>query len=306
MVFLENLLDRLQRVVELLLRVGRHQGEADERVVGGDGGRYDGVDEDARFEKLLDDEERQVVVADEEGDDGGGGVADLATHFPEAVERVVRQVPEMLDPFRLVEHDVERRVGRRRGRRGVAGAEDIGTGVVAQEVDDGLVGRDEATDGGEGFAEGAHDQVHVVGDAEVVASAPPVIAEDAESVRLIDHDAGVVFLRERDDLRQLGHVALHAEDAVDDDQLDLVGLAFLELLFQRLHIVVLEFQFGGEREAMALDDGGVVELVPEDVVLASCHAGDDAQIHLEAGGEDDRVFLADEFRQAFLELDMQI
>ena len=45
-----------------------------------------------------------------------------------------------------------------------------------------------------------------------------VRAQDAETVRVVDHQTRAVLALELDDLRQLADVAFHREHAVDDDQ----------------------------------------------------------------------------------------
>ena len=42
------------------------------------------------------------------------------------------------------------------------------------------------------------------------------LAQDPRRVALVDHHQGVVLLRERQDLGERCHVAVHAEDAVRD------------------------------------------------------------------------------------------
>lgn len=67
----EHLMYRLQRVIQLLFLVCRHQGETDQGILRGDRGSDHGINEDARLEQFLNDQERQVVVANEQGDDRG-------------------------------------------------------------------------------------------------------------------------------------------------------------------------------------------------------------------------------------------
>ena len=47
---------------------------------------------------------------------------------------------------------------------------------------------------------------------------PPVGAEHAEAVRLVDHQQRAMALLDRDERRQVGDVAVLAVDALDDDQ----------------------------------------------------------------------------------------
>ena len=77
---------------------------------------------------------------------------------------------------------------------------------------------DEAAAGGERLGEGAHAQVDAVLDAQQLGGARAARAEHAGAVRLVDHQARAVALAQLDDVHQRRDVALHREDAVDDDQ----------------------------------------------------------------------------------------
>ena len=122
--------------------MGGHEAEADEGVLGGDGGRDDGVDEDALLEQIVGDTEGLEIVADEQRDDRRGGVADFGTHVAEAFESVVGDVPEVLLAPGLLNHDVDGLEGGGGAGGGDGGGEDVRTGVMAQEVGDFLIGGD--------------------------------------------------------------------------------------------------------------------------------------------------------------------
>ena len=62
----------------------------------------------------------------------------------------------------------------------------------------------------------------------------------------------------------------------------------------------------GEREAPAVDDGGVVAVVADDEVVAGQQLRDDSGIDREAGREAERFVLANKSREFFLELDMDV
>ena len=67
-VLAENLLDFFEGFGNLLFRVSSHQAETDKSVVRSNGGRNNGIDENAFVEEFARDEEREVVVADKERD----------------------------------------------------------------------------------------------------------------------------------------------------------------------------------------------------------------------------------------------
>ena len=78
----------------------------------------------------------------------------------------------------------------------------------------------------------------------MVACAASTFAEHTDAVGFVNHHGGVVFLCQADDFRQVGHITLHREHAVGNDEFHLLGVAALELLFERLHVVVLVFEAG--------------------------------------------------------------
>ncbi len=155
--------------------------------MGSHGGGHDGIDEDTLVKQVSGDVERLVVVADEERDDGCGGISYLAAHRAEIVEGVMRDFPQVLLAFRLGEHDVEGGVDGGRGCRSDAGREDVGARMVTKVVGYRFVGGDEAAEGGERLAEGAHYEVNVISDAEMVARAASPFAEDSYAVGLVYH-----------------------------------------------------------------------------------------------------------------------
>ena len=155
--------------------------------------------------------------------------------------------------------------------------------MVAQEVGDLLVGGNESAKRGERLRECAHNEVDILGHAEVVAGSAASAAEDADAVGFVDHHTCIILLCETHDLRQVGHVAFHREDAVGDDKLHLVGIAFLKLLLKRGHVVVFVFELLAERQTATFDNGSMILLVPEDIVLAACQRRHNAEVDAETG-----------------------
>ena len=107
---------------------------------------------------------------------------------------------------------------------------------------------------------------------------------------VVDEDGGVVLLGRRDDRRQGGDVAVHAEDAVGHDQDRPVGLAVRppvasrggQELAQVGHVLVAVDHPRRLREAHPVDDRGVVELVGDDQVGLAGHDRDDPGVAGEA------------------------
>ena len=107
---------------------------------------------------------------------------------PSAKKRVFSQSRSRRSGSRV--HDLDgRQGGRGRGRRRRR-REDQRAGAVLDVVDDRRVAGDEAADRGHRLRERPHDQVDVVLEAEVLGRAAPGLAEDADAVRVVHHDAG--------------------------------------------------------------------------------------------------------------------
>jgi hypothetical protein len=132
------------------------------------------------------------------------------------------------------------------------------------------------------------------------------LAEHAEPVGVVHHQARAVAVLEFHDLGKRRQVALHREHAVDDDDLAFVGGGVLELLLQVVHVVVAILEVLAEAEAAAVDDAGVVQAVEERQVAAFEQAGQDAQVDLETGGEHEHGFALHELGQSLLELHVDV
>ena len=113
---------------------------------------------------------------------------------------------------------------------------------------------------------------------------------------IIHHHPGAIGLGQFDDGRKIRDIALHAEDAVDDDQFPLV-FGLLEDPFQILHVVVAIFLHLSEGEAAAVNDAGMIVFVDDGHIISTQQGGDGSQIGLIAGGKDEGRFLSEETGQ---------
>ena len=136
--------------------------------------------------------------------------------------------------------------------------------------------------------------------AEVVDRAPPVAAEHAGGVGVVDEDGRAGRLGRLDDPGQWRDVAVHAEHAVGDDEDQPVGLAasrpavadrLVEHGPQRVDVGVGVDLARRLRQAHAVDDRGVVEAVADDQVGLAGDRRDDAGVGREPGleGQDRRA-----------------
>lgn len=303
---LEDLDERFDSAIKLLVGMGSHEREADQRIARSDSWSHNGIDEDTFLEEHSRHAEGLLIITDKEWDDRRRGVTDLEAQLAEAIQAVSRLLAERCYTLGLTKHDLQSlRGSSRRGWR-TAGAEDIGASVVAEIVDEYLATSDEATERGEALTEGTHEEVDLIGQTEVVTRTATVVTEYAEAVSFVDHHRGVVLLRQTHDLGEIAQVTLHTEDTVDDDELDAVGVALLEATLESFHIIVLVAEALSGREADTLDDRSVIECIPDDIVFTAKEAGDDPEVDLEARGEDDGIFLADEGSQLLFQLEVRI
>ena len=196
---------------------------------------------------------------------------------------------------------------RRSGVRGRDGrGEDERAGAVAHEVGYAAAGGHIAAEGSKRLGERAHVDIDMVFKAIIAGCAAASLADDAEAVRVVDHDACAVFLRQRADLGQVGNVAAHGEHAVGHDQAARRLRHLLELLFKVCHIVVLVAQHLAVGQLAAVIEAGMVLTVHDDIVMQADNGADDAEIGLEARREGHDGVLAQKFCKLVLQLQMQL
>ena len=83
------------------------------------------------------------------------------------------------------------------------------------------------------------------------------------------------------------------------------ALCLVQPLLQLVHVGVGEAIALGLAEADAVDDGGVVQRIGDDRVLCPEQRLEQAAIRVEAGGEEDRIVLAEPARDPLLESAVQ-
>ena len=87
-------------------------------------------------------------------------------------------------------------------------------------------------------------------------------------MRVIHHHDGAVFFGEVAEARKRSNVAVHGEDAVSDEQLA-AGLVFDagELFFGVAEVLMIKNENLRAREARAINNGRVIQLVRDDEVF---------------------------------------
>src|SRR5207244_6227605 len=93
--------------------------------------------------------------------------------------------------------------------------------------------------------------------AEVLERAASAFTEDADAVRVVEHEPRVMSLAELEELRYRCDVAIHAEDGVAGDDLPR-GRRGREQLRKRSHIRVRVHRHLATAQAGAIDEAGVV------------------------------------------------
>ena len=137
-------------------------------------------------------------------------------------------------------------------------------------------------------------------------SPPAALAEDTQAVGIVHHDSGAVLPRQADDLRQVGDLAGHGEDAVCHNQDAALGAVGRQQTLQVLHIVMLKRIHPGEGQLAAVVNAGVILFVAEDIVAVPGNGADGAQVGLKARREGHCRVLMQEIGQLRLQLQMQL
>ena len=179
------------------------------------------------------------------------------------------------------------------GRDGVR--EEVRPRALAQQLDHlAAAGDVPAAGAADRLAQGAGEDVHAAAGAGALGRAAAARAEDADGVRVVDHDHRVVALGEVADRRQVRDVAVHREHAVRGDQPAARAGRLLELRLQIGHVAVAVAQPLGLDQADAVDDRRVVQLVGDHGVVGRQQHLEQARVGVEAGAEQDRVLGAQE------------
>jgi hypothetical protein len=142
--------------------------------------------------------------------------------------------------------------------------------------------------------------VHV----EVVDGAAAVPAEHAAGMRVVHHHDRAEFFGRVAEAWQRAEVAVHAEDAVGDEQLALGGGEIAQDAARGVDVLVGKHLDLGARQTAAVDDAGVVQGVGDDHVVLGEDRRDRARVGREAALEDHDGFRALELGEPALELDV--
>ena len=112
---------------------------------------------------------------------------------------------------------VERGQAGGRVRGGDGGGEQEGAAALAQPFHDDRIPGHHPAHHAEGFGKRSDLHIHFAVQAEMVHDAAPALAEHAFAMGIIHHQQDVVHPGDFVDLVQRGHITVHAEDPVGDD-----------------------------------------------------------------------------------------
>ena len=121
-------------------------------------------------------------------------------------------------------------------------------------------------------------------------------------MRLIDHDEGVVFLREFVDLIERADIAVHGEDTVGGDDTETLCLGLFEFGLEVCHVAVRVTVTDRLAETYAVDDRGMVEGIGDDCVLFGQQRFKETTVGIETSGIEDGILGAKEVRDDTLKL----
>ena len=120
-------------------------------------------------------------------------------------------------------------------------------------------------------------------------------------VRLVDHDEGVVLLRQFVDLIERTYVSIHGEDTVGCDDTEPLCLSLLEFGFEVRHVTVRITVAHSLAQTHAVDDRGMVEGIRDDRILFGEQRFEQTAVGIEASGIEDGIFGSEEIRDDTLE-----
>ena len=132
---------------------------------------------------------------------------------------------------------------------------------MIEEVDQRARACDVAAEHANRLRQRADLDVHTAMDVEVIDRSAAVLTEHAARVRIVDHHDAAELLGQRAQRRQRPEVAVHAEDAVRDEQRTLSGRQRLQDLSRGVDVLVREHLDGRPAQPAAVDDARVIQLV---------------------------------------------
>ena len=111
---------------------------------------------------------------------------------------------------------------------------------MTDEINDLVISGNESSERSKGFTESTGYQVNLIGEPEIIRGAAASVSDNAETVRIVDHYACVIFFCESNYLGQLTDIAAHAEHAIAYDQFTAFNRNTFQCGFKMIHIRMIE------------------------------------------------------------------
>ena len=177
---------------------------------------------------------------------------------------------------------------------------------MLEVIYDGIVSGNEASQRAETLGERAHNEIHLVGEAEVTGGPGAVFAYDAQTVRVIYHKGSIVLFAQLHHFWNRSNVSFHRINSIHDNQLGCIGRNQLEFGFQGIHVIVCEFANLGKSQPASVYYAGMVKGIEECVSSSEPKATYDTEVYLKSGAVRHCCIFAYKFCKFGFELFMDV
>ena len=133
-----------------------------------------------------------------------------------------------------------------------------------------------------------------------------VTSEHAQTMSFVYVNAGIVFFLQANDFRQIRQITFHREYAVYNNELQSIRFAFLQLLLQRIHVIMLVFQLSSERETATVNDRSMITVIANNVVSTSDQLGNNSFVYCKTGRKTQRFIFSNELSQFLFQFNVNV
>ena len=154
---------------------------------------------------------------------------------------------------------------------------------MTQPVYDVFVRSNEATYRCETLAESTHNKVYLVAKSKMVANTTSLFSKHTETVSLVNHNRGIIFMFQTNNLGKVCKISLHGENTIDNNKFYCLGTTFLKLFLKIFHVVVLILKASGKRKSASVHNGSVIAVVANDIVFTTSETRNNTTVYAEAG-----------------------
>ena len=268
--------------------------------------RHHGIDENSGFKCHSSGCKSLFEIAHIERNDRTLCVANFKTFFFETFQRIVGHFPKCFQTLGFALQDAQCFQCRSRCGWRVRSREDVGARCVTKIVDDGTVGSDETTNGSQTLRECSHDEIHIIGESEVVANTTTLATKHTNTVCFIHHHRSSIFLFELNDFGQIAEITFHRENTIHNDEFHGILFTLLEFALQILHIVVLIAQLFCHRQTASIYDRSMVAIVANHIVVRTKECRNHTTVHRKPSGETEGFVLTHKLSEFFFQFHMKV